>query len=241
MPVTTICPACSREFSVSKTRLSQEPQPCCSIKCRAKIRVGRLKHGHCRKGEWSKEFRAWYNMRVRCYFVASKSYERYGGRGITVCERWMSFESFLEDVGLAPSPAHTLGRIDNEGNYEPGNVEWQLWKPQCNNRSTNHFVTAFGRTQTVQQWADEKHIGSSVILARLDRCGWTPEDAVSRPSRFTCTGEERLLTFQGKTMNIAAWSRETGIKAGTIQRRVAGGWSDEKTLTASPLTYHNRS
>ena len=75
-------------------------------------------------------------MRERCSCPRYQGYDRYGGRGIKVCERWQeSFEAFLEDVGLAPSPQHSLGRIDNDGNYEPGNVTWQTVAEQSKNRA----------------------------------------------------------------------------------------------------------
>jgi hypothetical protein len=123
-------------------------------------------------------------MKARCYNPKAERYPRYGGRGITVCALWLcSFEGFLNDVGFAPSPRHTLGRIDNDGRYEPGNTEWQLPKPQANNRSTNRVITAFNRTQTLQQWADETGLTRATIEARLDRHGWTPERSLSTPCR----------------------------------------------------------
>jgi hypothetical protein len=84
----------------------------------------------------SKEYRAWLAMRERCSCPRYQSYDRYGGRGIMVCERWQaSFEDFFLDVGPAPSPQHSLGRIDNDGNYEPKNVAWQTATEQARNRA----------------------------------------------------------------------------------------------------------
>src|SRR5215204_588492 len=80
-------------------------------------------HGHTKwRGPVTPEYRAWVNMRQRCLNPRSPQYDRYGGRGITVCERWNSFVPFLADVGFRPSPVHSLDRIDNDGNYEPGNI-----------------------------------------------------------------------------------------------------------------------
>ena len=84
----------------------------------------------------SKEYRAWLAMRERCSCPRYQGYDHYGGRGISVCDRWQtSFEDFLQDVGAAPSPQHSLGRIDNDGNYEPGNVAWQTPVEQARNRA----------------------------------------------------------------------------------------------------------
>jgi hypothetical protein len=84
----------------------------------------------------TKEYRAWLSMKERCSYPRYQGYHRYGGRGISVCERWVeSFEDFFQDVGPAPSPQHSLGRLDNDGDYEPGNVAWQLATEQARNRA----------------------------------------------------------------------------------------------------------
>lgn len=83
----------------------------------------------------TKEYRAWQNMKRRCYDPANNRYYRYGARGIRVCDAWInSYETFLADVGRAPSPRHTIDRLNNDGNYEPRNVRWATYVEQAKNR-----------------------------------------------------------------------------------------------------------
>lgn len=84
------------------------------------------------------EYKAWISMRYRCFSISSHAWCDYGGRGITVCERWLNFENFYVDMGPRPSPDHSLDRIDNDGNYEPDNCRWSTSEEQNSNRRPNY-------------------------------------------------------------------------------------------------------
>lgn len=133
------------------------------------------------------EYAAWARMLRRCRNPEHHNFHRYGGRGITVCERWDFFPNFLADVGIRPTTRHTLGRIDNDGHYEPGNVRWETPKEQGANRSTSRRVTAFGETLILAEWSRRVGLPFHLISDRLNS-GWTAERALSEPAQIQVAG-----------------------------------------------------
>jgi hypothetical protein len=130
-----------------------------------------------------REYGIWWGMVARCEDPRQQNYDRYGGRGIKVCDKWRgSFAAFLADLGPRPSREHTIDRIDNNGNYEPGNVRWATRIEQANNKRTSRTVTALGRTLTMSQWARETGIKRTALDYRINR-GWSPDAALTRPLR----------------------------------------------------------
>lgn len=118
----------------------------------------------------------------RCTNPNYRQWNDYGGRGIRICDRWLSdFEAFVVDVGERPSPKHSLGRQDNDGNYEPGNVEWQTSTQQNRNRRGLRMVTIDGETKCFSEWCD--HFG--VVPIQLAQCrlhnGWSEYAALTTP------------------------------------------------------------
>ncbi len=124
------------------------------------------------------EYRAWSSMLNRC---RDKTYRNYGARGITVCARWDQFQSFLADVGLRPSPLHSLDRYpDPNGNYEPDNVRWATRAEQARNKRTNVHLVIGGESRVVADWARSAGLSRRTLHNRLN-AGWSPEQAVSTP------------------------------------------------------------
>lgn len=143
-------------------------------------------HGHKSNGKVSKVYAAWQAMKNRCYGTQPVN-KPYLDRGIKVCSLWLNgtaeksgFEHFFLEIGDPPTTLHTLERIDNNADYEPGNIRWATRKEQGNNKSNNRRLTAFGITLTLPQWADKNKLTQSAIRLRL-RSNWSDEDAVSKP------------------------------------------------------------
>lgn len=129
----------------------------------------------------SPEYGAWKSMWDRCRNPNVRNYPNYGGRGITVCQRWRDFANFYADIGQRPSPEHSLERNDTNGNYEPGNCRWATKIEQQNNIRSNVNLTFEGRTLSVSAWARELGINRQMLRGRIDS-GWGVAEALLTPS-----------------------------------------------------------
>lgn len=129
----------------------------------------------------STEYWSWSHMKRRCTDPSHPRYADWGGRGITVCDRWRdSFEVFLADMGPKPSLEHSIDRKDNGGNYEPGNCRWAIAKEQSRNTRRNHMLTYNGETRCVSEWSEATGINHQTIHERLKR-GLSVADALGMP------------------------------------------------------------
>lgn len=173
------------------------------------------------------EYAAWAHMKDRCLNPESECWDDYGGRGITVCERWLKFENFIEDVGLKPSPELKLDRIDNEGNYEPGNCRWTTQLEQSRNSRRTKHIEYNGRTQCIQAWADEFGMDSGVLAARI-RIGWTFERAISEAVHYNRLTKEQVEEIKrrydkgSRNNGASALAKEFKVSFQTVLR-VANG------------------
>ena len=136
----------------------------------------------------TKLYTTWLNMRSRCNKPDNIMYQYYGGRGIRVCQEWNdAFEPFMEwAISHGYEEGLSIDRINVDGNYEPDNCRWVTKKAQYFNRTDNHLLTAFGKTQTIKEWADETGIKYDTIERRVNAYGWSAEKAVTiKPKRRT--------------------------------------------------------
>ena len=163
---------CGAVTTVSLTHLRSSHTTSCG--CYRAENLDRSTHGMTA----TRTYAAWTDMKTRCTNAASTSYQHYGAREITICQRWMdSFEAFLEDMGECPDDALSLDRIDNNGDYSKENCRWATWHEQARNRRNNHLITCDGRTQCIAAWSEETGIPSSTISNRL-KTGCSAEEAL---------------------------------------------------------------
>lgn len=150
--------------------------------CGCLKREQQTRHGHARKRNASAEYRAWHNIRSRCSNQRSKDWPRYGGRGIRVCARWdESFEAFLADMGGRPSRSHSLDRINNDGDYEPGNCRWSLPLEQGRNRHNNRIYELNGVALIESEWCRRLGLKSPSAISGRIKTGWTLAQALATP------------------------------------------------------------
>lgn len=126
-------------------------------------------------------YRIWGNVLSRCTNPNVPAYDRYGARGVTVCDRWLTFENFLADMGQPPSADHTIEREDNMRGYEPGNCVWLHKSLQAQHRDYCVDVTIGGVTKNRSVWCREYGIALSTVRNRVQRSGWTWAQAITTP------------------------------------------------------------
>lgn len=169
-------------------------------------------------------YTTWCSMKQRCFNPNTKQFDDYGGRGITVCDRWKdSFSNFVNDMGERP-PGLTLERKNNNGNYEPDNCEWASRLDQGKNRRpqvTEIFLIHDGQRHNLTQWSAITGLGRSVIYNRLSR-GWPIHRVLGSPTR--------IVECKGVTLPIDKWSIIRGIPADTIACDLDIGKTPEEAL-----------
>jgi hypothetical protein len=143
----------------------------------------KTRHGYNSVHGRKSEYNSWYAMKQRCFSPNTINYHNYGGKGITVCDRWLDFRNFIADMGDKPSSRHSLERIDSSGNYEPNNCRWASRLEQNRNTSRNVFVEYNGERVCVGELAARYNISNNILLKRVKR-GWSMERALSSPTRI---------------------------------------------------------
>ena len=169
---------CGTEREIPAKSIKAGDTKSCGCWSREVLFKRNLRHGQRR----TRAYNAWMNIKKRCHNTRDPSYQRYGGRGINVCAEWYnSFTSFFAHMGECP-PGMSIERIDNNGNYEPGNCRWATDYEQRRNQRRSNLITIDGETKCLKDWATQYGIDHRTISVRL-KFGWTPKQAITLPVR----------------------------------------------------------
>ncbi len=193
-------------------------------------------HGQKCGGKVSTLYRIWHGIKVRCFDVNSVPYKDYGGRGITMSSEWRAdFQVFADYVGERPE-GKELDRINNDGNYEPGNVRWATKTENGNNKRSNRKLTHDGETLGISEWARRLECSTSAIRNRIEKAGMSVSDALTFPFDNIVTTRRRnhsypSLTHDGQTLTYCQWAEKLGISPRTITARVEHGWDAARALS----------
>jgi hypothetical protein len=169
---------CGRETVVFGDSLRNGHTKSCGCKKQEltlEVRVPLIKHGLSK----TSFYKAWQGIIQRCFNKNDNNYKNYGGRGITVCERWLNFDNFKEDMLSSWKRGLSIGRIDNNGNYELNNCRWETLEQQNFNKRNTRLLTIFGVTKPLMAWAKEKGFHHDTILYRIKIR--TPEHLLFKP------------------------------------------------------------
>lgn len=139
-------------------------------------------HGHRPAGNSSPEYNTWRKMKYRCLDPKCQAYARYGGSGITICDRWMVFENFLEDMGPRPDGC-TLDRVDSTKGYGKDNCRWATWTQQNRNKRSSRIIEYKGISRCISEWAELTGLTHNAISYRI-RKGWPLEKVFTHPLRY---------------------------------------------------------
>jgi hypothetical protein len=163
----------------------------------------------------------------RCCNPWRKDFERYGGRGITVCEAWRhSFAAFLADMGPRPSPEYSIERRQNDGPYSPENCYWGTRKEQCRNRRSSTVLTLNGVGRTLAEWVELTGIHHSTISMRI-RCGWSVEKALTTPADGSArlhpvvtdpTTQQAILAAYAVGESVSGLARRYGVNHAVLTK-----------------------
>lgn len=171
---------CGAEVTVSGKRLRNGESKSCGCLKAEKVAERNHKHGYA----GTRIYKIWQGMWKRCTNPSDRNFHSYGGRGVSVCDRWKSFEAFHADMSASYAEDLTLDRINSDGNYEPANCRWATQTEQQRNRTNNRHITYEGSTKTFAEWCEQLGLPYKPILQRL-LAGWSVERAFTTPLRIT--------------------------------------------------------
>ncbi len=204
----------------------------------------------------SVHYKRWRHMLDRCLNPECQAYPDYGGRGISVCDRWLEISSYLEDLPSGYFDGAELDRIDNDGDYEPGNVRWVSRAENTDNRRAGRPITFNGKTQSLSRWSEEIGIHVASLWDRLEVFGWTVERALTTPAigvaermaiaRHARWGshvkkpkpparEKKLYEYQGALYTLPQLAEMSGVALKLLRKRICERhWDIDRAVSTKP-------
>lgn len=202
-----IC-SCGAQFEANYYHVKHGRTTSCGCRGRATTTLLHRTHG----ASHSKEYNAFSHINKRCGNPRCKEYKNYGGRGIQ--NKFTSFEHFISTVGLAPSKKHSIDRIDVNGHYEPGNVQWATPLQQNRNKRNSLLIDFQGKSKLLIEWCQEYKVPYETCRSRI-KAGWSPERIFNtRRATYEFKGEHRPLDEWVKLYNLPYWRTASRVKRG---------------------------
>jgi hypothetical protein len=186
------------------------------------------------KKKASPEYYCWFHMVSRCTDPRHPVFEKYGGRGIGVCERWLaSFSDFLADMGARPGKGFSIDRKDNAKGYTPDNCRWADKKTQSRNQTSNHLIQYGGRTVTIAEAGELSGLNPNTISQRI-LAGWSVERATTEPAGASVQ-PERKYQYRGQMLSLAEVAEMAGLTGPAVLYRLSRGMTVEEAIATPKL------
>lgn len=222
MSETSTCTYCNETKDISLF-LKHRPKYC--LECRKKYGTEYRKNNP-EKFKLSPEYSSWKNAKTRSFNPNAKSADRYINKGVTMCDEWAeNFSAFYEYIGPRPSLDHSLERIDNTGNYEPGNVKWATRQEQINNREVTNFADYNGAKTPLAEISRKTDVPYFTLVARL-KAGKTGDDLIAPVKKA------KKYLYLGELMTVSEICQTTGINDTTLLRKISAGMTVQEAVSS---------
>lgn len=170
--------SCGKEFITRIEHVRNLRTNSCGCQTKQLASKVRTIHGGSTGGKKTPEYNSWQAMNARCYYPKHQNYERYQQLGVTVCDSWRnSFENFIKDMGLKPSPSHTIDRVDNTKGYSKENCRWATRSEQQRNKRDTVFLEYKGERKCLYEWAEIFNVKPQLLYSRIFSLKWTVDKA----------------------------------------------------------------
>lgn len=197
--------------------------------CEGLSRLSNLTHGK----SSTKLYKVWSSMKSRCSNQTDKYFCNYGGRGISVCSEWQTFEPFYEwSITSGYTEGLTIERKNNDGNYSPENCTWIEKSKQSSNTRKCVTMSCGGKTMNMKDWSVEIGVPYGLLQGRKQR-GWSDEKTITTPPVPQCFAHGKMLEFCGVTKSGSGWASDLGVSQSTLHRRLKKYGSIEEVIRNS--------